>query len=254
MTGHIRRAGLVLPTLLSLIGLAILIGLGSWQMARKAEKEELIAKIDARRSGAPIGLEAALQGGPLEAVDFQRVRVEGTWIPGKARFYYAPQPRLGPGYDVYHPLKYAQDKVVWVNRGFIPERLREQPDSWRADEGEVAITGTARLPAKPGAFTPENDVDGNIWYWRDLAGVHKSAFTAADGLEAAPVFVVAEPAQRLSDVDKAHAADGPWPKRGVSDLVVLNRHLEYALTWFGLALTLVAVYAAYAWNRLKHIR
>ncbi len=254
MIGRIGRAGLIVPTLLSLLGLTILLALGTWQMARKAEKEELIDKIEARRTGEPVSLERAIQSGDVASADFQRVEVAGTWIAGKERFYYAPQPRLGPGYDIYQPLQYASTKVVWVNRGYIPERARSKPNLWRAADGEVTIAGTARLPATPGTFTPKNDVKGNIWYWRDLAGMQTSAFAGSEGLEAAPVFVVAEPERRISDVDKANALDGPLPKRGVSELVVLNRHLEYALTWYGLALTLVGVYVAYAWTRLRHIR
>ncbi len=248
--GAIR--GLLWPTLLSVAGLAILIGLGTWQLQRKAEKEALIERIEARRSGEPMALTAALEQQAADALDYDRVTVTGRYIPGKIRFYYAPQPQLGPGYDVYQPLSYAPGKVVWVNRGFIPERVRSDKVQWRAPEGEVTVTGTARRPAEPGTFTPENNVEGNVWYWRDLAGMHRSAFPdgAAD-YEAAPVFVVQEPEKRLSDIDRAQLRDEGWPRPGVSRLVIFNRHLEYALTWYGLALTLVGVYAAFIWTRLK---
>ncbi|KUO66554.1 MAG: hypothetical protein APF80_01260 [Alphaproteobacteria bacterium BRH_c36] len=254
MIGQVRRAGLVLPGVMSLLGLGILIGLGSWQIVRKAEKEELIAKIEAKRTGEPLDLESVLRRGPASEADYQRVRVSGTFVPGKERFYYAPQPRLGPGYDIYQPLKYTANKVVWVNRGYIPERERGNPQSWRVPEGEVSVIGTARLPAMPGNFTPENDIKGNVWYWRDLTGMHNSAFAGAEGIGTAPLFVVAEPEKALSEVDKAQATGGPWPKRGVSDLVIVNRHLEYALTWFGLAATLVGVFAAFALTRLRKFR
>ena len=254
MIGRIRRAGLVLPGLLSLLGLAILIGLGSWQIVRKAEKEELIAKIEARRTGEALDLGNVLQRGPAAEADYQRVVVKGTFVPGKERFYYAPHPRLGPGYDIYQPLKYTPHMVVWINRGYIPERERNNPKSWQAPEGEVSVTGTARLPAVPGNFTPDNDLKRNVWYWRDLAGMQNSAFAGEEGIATAPLFIVAEPEKVMGDVGKAHSGDGPWPQRGVSDLVVLNRHLEYALTWYGLAATLAGVFAAFAWTRLRSVR
>lgn len=251
MIGRIARAGLVVPSLLTIAGLSILIGLGTWQMMRKAEKEELVATIEARRAGPPLALEMALEEfGPAE-IEYQRVKVTGKFVAGKERFYYAPQPNLGPGYDVYQPLSSAPGKVVWINRGYIPERVRADEQAWRAGEGEVTITGTARLSAVPGSFTPPNDPKANIWYWRDLEGMQKSAFGAGEPVSAAPVFIVAEPDKRLSNVEKARAQDGPWPKRGVSNLVIFNRHLEYALTWYGLALTLFGVYVAYAWTRLR---
>ncbi|MBU2581784.1 MAG: SURF1 family protein [Alphaproteobacteria bacterium] len=253
MIGRFKRAGLILPSLLTILGLAILIGLGSWQLVRKAEKEALIAMIEARHAGDPIGLAEVLGERGAEQADYQRVRVTGRFVAGKEQFYYAPQPRLGPGYDIYQPLAYARGKVVWVNRGYIPERERANGQTWQAGDEDVTIIGTARLPAIPGSFTPQNDAKANVWYWRDLEGMQKSAFAAGESVMAAPVFVVAEPEKRLSDVDKAHSGSGPWPKRGVSSLVVVNRHLEYALTWYGLAMTLIGVYLAFAWTRLRRV-
>lgn len=251
MIGRFVRAGLVWPTLLSVVGLAILIGLGSWQLARKAEKEALIERIEARRSGPPMALEEVLAKRSTDEADFQRVTVTGELLPEKTRFYYAPQPRLGPGFDIYQPLRYAPGKIVWVNLGYVPKRLRDKPKKWRLPEGPVTIIGNARLPAKKGTFTPDNDIAGNIWYWRDLQGMQEAAFGAGQAMASAPFFVVAEPEKTLSSVDKAHLGDAGWPQRGVTDLVVLNRHLEYAITWFGLAMTLLGVYLAYAWARWR---
>ncbi|MCH9808131.1 MAG: hypothetical protein K0U74_10385 [Alphaproteobacteria bacterium] len=254
MIGRFMRAGLLWPTLLSLIGLAILVGLGSWQLVRKAEKEALIAKIEARRSAEPMALGELLATRSLEQADFQRVRVSGELLSDKTRFYYAPQPKLGPGFDVYQPLRYAPGKVAWVNLGYIPQRVRGKPQTWKIPSGQVTITGNARLPAVPGFFTPENDVEGNIWYWRDVGGMHASAFEAGTDFEPAPFFIVAEPEKTLSAVDKAHLGEAAWLQRGVTDIVVLNRHLEYAITWYGLALTLLGVYLAYGWTRFRQTK
>lgn len=250
MIARALRAGLVWPTLLSLAGLAILIGLGTWQLQRKAEKEALIATIEARRTGEAKPV-ADVADGDLKAADYQRVTATGRFVPDIVRFYYAPQPNLGPGYDIYQPFRFAAGRVVWVNRGFVPERLREDKAAWMAPSDEVTLTGNARRPAEPGAFTPENNPAGNVWYWRDLAGMHRSAFADGDGPEAAPFFLVVEPETKLGDIAKAKLTDGPWPRPGVSDLVIVNRHLEYALTWYGLAVTLLGVYVAYAVTRLR---
>lgn len=124
MIERFSRAGLMWPSLLSLIGLAILLGLGTWQLARKAEKEALIERIEARRAGHPLDLKSALEASSPDELDYQRIRVRGRFSPQEARFYYAPQPLLGPGFDVYQPLIYAPGEAVWVNRGYIPERIR----------------------------------------------------------------------------------------------------------------------------------
>lgn len=247
-------ASLFWPTVLSVVGLAVLISLGTWQLQRKAEKEALISLIENRRTGEAVELATLLAQVSLDDADYQRVKVTGRFVAGKARFYYAPQPQLGPGFDVYEPLEYAEGQVVWVNRGFIPQRIRDTAAIWQSPSGEVTIVGNARLPAKPGAFTPDNDAEGNNWYWRDLAGMQRSAFDPGAGKTAAGVFVVAEPEQRLTDVDRAHLKDGDWPRPGVSRIVIVNRHLEYALTWYGLAATLIGVYLAFAWARLRQGR
>ena len=47
---------------------------------------------------------------------------------------------------------------------------------------------------------------------------------------------------------------GGLPRGGVTRLDLPNRHLEYALTWYGLALTLIGVYGAFAASRLRLAR
>ena len=44
---------------------------------------------------------------------------------------------------------------------------------------------------------------------------------------------------------------GGWPKGGQTDLTLPNNHLQYAITWFGIALTLIGVYGAFAWRKLR---
>ncbi len=83
----------------------------------------------------------------------------------------------------------------------------------------------------------------NLWYWRDLDGLFQAAFGAGDRVSRAPFFVDAEA-----------PAPGGWPKGGATRLELPNRHLEYAITWFGLAAALAAVFAAYAVPRLRRCK
>ncbi|MEQ8824735.1 MAG: SURF1 family cytochrome oxidase biogenesis protein [Filomicrobium sp.] len=248
MLARLSRAGLLWPTLLSVVGLGVLVSLGNWQMSRKAEKELLIAKVDERRLGAPVALEMVVQNSASDRVDYQRVSLKGRFLPGLSRFYYAPDQRMGPGYDVYEPLEYAPDQIVWVNRGYIPKALRGEPERW-SGSGEVSLTGHARMPGAQGRFSPPNDVANNVWYWRDLEGMQASAFEGRSGAApaAAPFFVVAEAAA------KSRPDSTEWPRPGVSEFRISNKHLEYALTWYGLAVTLMAVFGAFAWARLSKI-
>ncbi|MDX2290095.1 MAG: SURF1 family cytochrome oxidase biogenesis protein [Hyphomicrobiaceae bacterium] len=242
MLDRFRAAGLIAPSLLAVLGLAILVSLGTWQIERKAQKDKLIATIAEREAKAPVGLEAALdlwQRG-ADAAEFTPVAVQGTFAGAIERLYYAPHPVYGPGSNVFSPLQVAPHMVVWVDRGFLPARLREPRP---AEAGQpVDVVGLLRAPGRRGRFDPDNNVAANQWYWRDLAGMHASAFP--DGkVEAAPFFIEARQVTGLP-------ADG-WPRPEAASPKPPNRHLEYAVTWFGLALTLLGVYVAFAVSRIR---
>src|SRR5688572_9516293 len=108
-----------------------------------------------------------------------RAKVRGRFLNDKERYFYAPDPNLGPGYHVYSPLEISgTNAVVFVNRGFVPEALKDpakRPDSLL--DGEVEVVGLMRGPSVKGTFTPDNDVKANLWFWRDYAGLFASAFT-----------------------------------------------------------------------------
>jgi surfeit locus 1 family protein len=237
-----RQAGLVWPTVLALAGLAALIGLGTWQLQRKAWKEDLIAKIAERVGAAPVPISvttATLPDG--EDFNYLHVVVTGRFHHNKERYLYAPA-RAGLGWHVYTPLEWAPAHFVWINRGFVPDE-RKDPARRRQGQlpGEVAVTGLVRAGREKGLFTPANDIAGNLWYWPDVAAMHASAF-AGTGASTLPLTV---------DADLRPEPPGGLPRGGVTRLDLPNRHLEYALTWYGLALTLVGVFAAFARGRLR---
>jgi surfeit locus 1 family protein len=242
MWRSLKRAGLIWPTVLSIAGLAVLVGLGTWQLQRKHWKDGLIAKIAGRVTADPVPLSRAEQiwraGGDVE---YLHVTARGRLHEDKERYLYAPA-QSGPGWHVYAPLEPAPSQVVWVNRGFVPD-ARKDPASRRQGQppGEVEITGLVRVPHSPGLFAPANDVARNLWYWPDVAAMHDSAF-AGTGVSALAFWI---------DADARPEPPGGLPRGGVTRLDLPNRHLEYALTWYGLALTLIGVYGAFATGRLR---
>lgn len=248
MLTTLRDKGLLWPALMTALAMPFLLGLGTWQLQRKDWKEGLIAQIEARTLLAPADLldvyERAAEQGPDAApagLEYTRVKVRGRFHHDKERYFYAPDPELGPGFHVYTPFELAGNgAIVFVNRGYVPEALKD-PKARAAGQadGEFEITGLVRMPEHPGRFTPDNDAKGNLWYWRDFSGMFVSAFQNTER-PYLPVFV-----------DIEGDAPGGWPKGGVTRLELPNRHLEYAITWFGLAAALMAVFAAYALPRLR---
>jgi surfeit locus 1 family protein len=242
-----RQAGLVWPSLLALAGVAVLVGLGSWQMGRKAWKEGLIAQIAARTKAEPMPLTEALRRWrDTGDVEYAHVRLSGRFLHAHERHVFALDERLGPGFHIYTPLETPDKQLVLVNRGFVPASL-ETPSHRAAGQvaGEVALTGLVRRPTPRASFVPASEPGRNKFYWPDYPGMLEGAREPAKGdLLPVPFFV---------DADVA-ANPGGFPRGGATRLVLPNRHLEYALTWYGLALTLVGVFTAFARGRLRSLR
>jgi surfeit locus 1 family protein len=239
-----RQAGLVGPTVLALAGLAVLIGLGTWQMKRKAWKEGLLAQIADRVKAEPVSISEVLRRWQDSGdVEYLHVRLAGRFQQDRERHVFAVDDRLGPGFHVYTPLETPDKQLVLVNRGFVPAPL-EDPATRSAGQvaGEVTLTGLVRRPTPRTAFVPESEPARNRFYWPDYSGMLQTSGGRNGDLTAVPFFV---------DADAEPPNPGGIPRGGVTRLVLPNRHFEYALTWYGLALTLVGVFAAYARSRLR---
>ncbi|WP_149999799.1 SURF1 family protein [Iodidimonas gelatinilytica] len=217
------------PTIFTIFGLVLLVGLGTWQIQRLAWKTDLLADIAQRSAADPVPL-------PAELDDLTRWRYRPVTVTG--RFDHAAEMAVhaGRGYHIITPLiRLDGGSPVLVVRGEVPPDGRD-PDS-RPDgqeSGVVSVTGIVRLPSRPGLFVPKNDPQANLWYWRDLP-----AMAAHAGLQrVAPVFVEA-----------TQTAKGGWPRGGVTNYTISNNHLSYVITWYGLALALLAIYLVFGWRR-----
>jgi len=243
-----RLKALAWPALFTLAAGAILIGLGLWQLQRLAWKETLIARIEARSTMAPAPLLPAAEWPNLapDDYDYRHVEAEGTFEHDKeVLVFHGPGfSRKGissPGYLVLTPLRLASGAYVIVNRGFVPEALKDK--AARA-EGEIAgpviVTGLMRPPESRNLFTPADDPSAGRYFTRDPALI-----AAALKLDKVAPFSI--------DADDLPMPGG-WPKGGTTEIVIPNNHLSYALTWFGLAIGLFAVFAAFAWNKRNELQ
>lgn len=227
------RAGVPWPTLV-LAGLvfAVLIGLGTWQMRRLAWKEALVATIDQRiASPAPLAEIETLYASTGD-VDYRPVAARGTFLHEGERHFFATFDGKS-GFYVYTPLRLDDGRFVLVNRGFVPYDRKaptSRPESW--PPGVLSVTGLARNPlgAKPSFMVPDNDPAKNVFYWKDL-GVMAATSGVPQGASVLPFFV---------DADKT-PNQGGLPIGGVTMTEQPNNHLQYALTWYGLAAALAVV-------------
>jgi surfeit locus 1 family protein len=230
--------GLLGFTVLMLLALSVLVGLGVWQLERLQWKEGLIAKIEARTRAQPIGLnDAAAMAEEGRDPSYYRVRVSGRFDHAKERYLFAVSEGRG-GWHVIAPLKTVDGETVLIDRGFVPDSLKD-PSARREGEVQdvVTVTGIVRLPETRHTFTPDNEPEANRWFWRDLESMARSMFPA-EPVRLAPFFL---------EADKGEGPGG-WPEGGQTRLDLPNNHLQYAVTWFLLAACLLVIYGAYVWK------
>lgn len=231
---------IVVPGVASLIGAALLVALGVWQLHRLAWKEALIAAVEARAHAAPVPLPAPESWGELKPAEYEYRRVEARGVYDLAHqelvFTSMEEPHGpygGVGYLVMTPLRLASGATLIVNRGFVPEGMKAA--AGKGPQGQTKIVALMRASERRNLFTPADDPAHGIFFTRDAEGL---AIAMRLGPHA-PFTLDAE------------AGPDPLPEGGETRLTFVNNHLSYAFTWFGMAAALAGVYGVWAFGRLK---
>ncbi|HTL14963.1 MAG TPA: SURF1 family protein [Thermomonas sp.] len=193
------------------------VALGEWQVQRLHWKRALVARVDSRvhAPARPPPPPASWAGVSAARDEYRHVVLHGRYLPGRGTRVQALT-ELGAGDWMLDPLLTA-DGPVLVNRGFVPDGARPAPPP----AGTVAVTGLLRISEPGGGFLRDNQPARDRWYSRDVAAIARARGLAG----AAPYFVDAE----------AAPGDPRWPRAGLTVVRFRNHHLQYALTWFGLA-------------------
>lgn len=229
-----------LLTIFSALAFMLLISLGVWQLQRREWKLDLIAKTQARLEDAPLSFDEAVRRAEAgEDMEYAPVVADGVYAND------LEAPVFGtlngePGAYVFTPLEAPAPgggrRFIYVNRGFVPQRLlapRTRPEGEII--GETKVRGLFRTAERRTGveklFAPADAPEENLWFTRDPL-----RFAAHHGIETSPYYIDSSGAENPAQ----------WPKGGTTRLEFFNRHLEYALTWFGLAIALVGVYLAFS--------
>jgi surfeit locus 1 family protein len=217
-----RRASILLRGFL-LFSVVVFSLLGIWQVQRLFWKLDLIARVEARVTAAPVPPPPRSEWPMVDAerFEYQHVQVSGVFDHNREALVQAVTER-GPGFWVMTSLLLQDGSSILINRGFVPSDSKDA-EARNASEtaGTVAVTGLLRISEPGGGFLRSNDPRADRWYSRDVA-----AIAAAKG--------VADPAPFFIDAD-AKANPGGLPVGGLTVVKFHNSHLVYAITWFSLA-------------------
>ncbi|CAM3614966.1 SURF1 family protein [Thalassospira profundimaris] len=212
------------------LSLIILLGLGSWQVDRLFWKKDLIEMRQAQAQMPPIAVPTDTILDPDMA--FRAAYAEGRYLNDQEKYLMARTRRGNVGFQLITPLEQEDGRIILVNRGWVPQDYREpetRPQS--LIEGPVRVSGVLRLPSEKHWAQPENDAIRNQWFYVDVN--HMAEDTGAD--LASPYYL------ELDDTP----IPGGLPIGGQAKVELPNNHLEYAITWYSLALTLIVMFVLY---------
>ena len=234
------RGGLLIPGALSLAALVVLLGLGTWQLERKAWKEGLIATLVRMQNDAPIALPPSSEwaGMTAENSEFTRVRLRVEFPTARDALVFTSGSSIrddvkGTGYFVFSPARLPDGQQVVINRGYTPGR------SYPNLTGSQEIVGALRWLEASSWFVSDHDAAGEIWMVRaPLAMAQWKGWGAV-----APFYIEQE----------APVPSGGLPHPAPLKPRLRNEHLQYAITWYGLAAVLLVMSAIWAIRRRREM-
>jgi cytochrome oxidase assembly protein ShyY1 len=243
-TGRSGGAGFSVFTLAMV---AVFVGLGVWQLQRRAEKHALIAALTERLAAEPAPLPLPSQWSALtsEHDEFRRVRFSATYASGPDAMVYSSGSAVredisGPGTWVFLPARLASGETVAINAGFVQNTMQDRTQQDRAvarliTNAPVTLTGYIRFPESAGVLTPAEDAMKRLWFTRDHLAMAHALGWGPQGNPVAPFY---------SDLETPVPASG-IPKPGALEVHLKDDHMQYAITWFGLAGAVVIAFAVW---------
>jgi len=199
---------MIAPVIFGIVGIAILVSLGNWQVRRLIWKEGVLAQMDAQLSGPA----QALPEKPDRERDlYLHVNVSGVMDEGAVHVL-SSSPETGPGYRIIVPFTLDSGRRILVDRGLVPEG--QKTVQLPLEDG--VLDGNLLWMQDPPSFPP--DLGKNIWFNRDTEAL-------AEALNTEPILLV---------LRKTSQPGAPFPV--AVGLNVPNSHLGYAITWYGFAL------------------
>jgi cytochrome oxidase assembly protein ShyY1 len=232
MTHELRKRGTSFG-LFTLLMVALFVGLGVWQLQRRVEKHALIAALTERLAALPGALPSPSQWNALTPAsdEFRRVSFTATYDSRADAMVYSSGSAVredisGPGTWAFLPARLPTGETVVINAGFVQNTMQDRSQQDRAIKplltgAQVTLTGYIRFPEAAGMLTPAENTAKRLWFTRD----HLAMARTLGWGEVAPFYI---------DLEMPVPASGV-PKPGPLEVHLKDDHMQYAITWFGLA-------------------
>ena len=247
MTGTVaRRRGSFGFAIVTLAMVVTCLGLGIWQLQRRLEKHTLIAALNERLAMAPEALPALAQWSALTPAkdEFRRVSFTATYAKLPDGMVYSSGSAVrddisGPGTWAFLPAQ-TDAAIVAVNTGFAQNTMQDRAQQDRAVSRlvtgqSVKLTGYLRFPEVAGTLTPAENTAMHLWFSRDHLAMARALGWGEGGKAVAPFYVDLE----------SPAPESGIPKPGPLTVRLKDDHLQYAITWFGLAGAVMIAFAVW---------
>jgi cytochrome oxidase assembly protein ShyY1 len=242
-----RRRGIAGFGVFTLVMVALFIGLGVWQLQRRVEKHALIAALTERLASAPGPLPPVSEWNALTPAsdEFRRVSFAATYENSPDAMVYSSGSAVrddisGPGTWAFLPAALPTGEAVVINTGFVQNTMQDRVQQDRAvarliSNEPVTLSGYIRFPEAAGALTPPENLAKRLWFTRDHLAMARALGWGGDGRPVAPFYI---------DLESPVPASG-IPKPGPLEVHLKDDHLQYAITWFGLAGAVVIAFGVW---------
>ena len=222
------------PTLMTIVGVIVMISLGTWQLHRLTWKNNLQKRIYERQQQSTITDELFLQSTPQQFADaeYQRLQITGSWLHDYEMKLIGRVFNGRSGYHLITPLQTLSGKIVIVDRGWVPF---SQINAIDRPLSLQIITGYIQNRVYKNLFTPENN-----WVKRELYTLDIQDITHNNHFGSIVPFTLKQMVNAKLTLQLSR-----YPIPIELNATLYNKHLQYAFTWYAFAVILLVIYIIY---------
>ena len=219
-------------TIFALPSFLILIILGSWQVQRLSWKSDLISNYNNNFQQAPITVKELFKD--RKNNKYRRTVIYGEYDHANEIQIIGKTYEGNAGFHIITPFILENNEIIYINRGWVPKKYSDKKTrKFSLLEDKVRVVGLVRLPQKKGYFVPENEPENGFWFTIIPEELNRH------------LNIIGEKEFYIDELNVDEKLKLPMPANG--KVQVPNNHLQYAITWYSLALGLLIVY--FAWHR-----